>query len=210
MIQIRFEGSAGLARTLSAWCAPLSLSICATEPITPPAPYHLVEMTSGPMHPNLARVVEAAAEAGHAIRPRRFPDGTRTAADAARAVGCEIGQIVKSLVFVADGEPVVALVSGPNRADVARLGSAVGATEVRRADANEVRDATGFAIGGVPPFGHTRRLRVVVDADLVRFDVVFAAAGLPDATFAIAPTDLVTIATGNVAEIAERATPAAG
>jgi Cys-tRNA(Pro) deacylase len=161
------------------------------------------------MHPNLARVVEAAARAGHQIAPQRFPEGTRTAADAARAVGCEIGQIVKSLVFVADGDPLLALVSGTNRADTARLAAAIGASQVRRADADEVREATGFSIGGVPPFGHRRRLRVVVDRDLTRFDVVWAAAGLPDATFPIAPAHLVAIARGAVAEIAERATPAA-
>jgi Cys-tRNA(Pro) deacylase len=160
------------------------------------------------MHPNLARVVGAAARAGHEIAPQRFPEGTRTAVDAARAVGCEIGQIVKSLVFVADGEPVLALVSGTNRADTARLATAIGARQVRRADADEVRDATGFAIGGVPPFGHARRLRVVVDRDLTRFDLVWAAAGLPDATFPIPPADLVTIAAGTVAEIAEQASPA--
>src|SRR5918996_6372676 len=85
------------------------------------------DVTTEPMHPNLARVVDAATRAGHEIAPQRFPEGTRTAADAARAVGCEIGQIVKSLVFVADGEPLLALVSGTNRADTAKLATAVGA-----------------------------------------------------------------------------------
>jgi Cys-tRNA(Pro) deacylase len=160
------------------------------------------------MHPTIARVVAAAEQVGHQIAPRRFPETTRTAADAARAVGCEIGQIVKSLVFVADGEPVVVLVSGQNRADVARLAAELGAKDVRRADADEVRSATGFAIGGVPPFGHANRLRVVVDPDLTRFDVVWAAAGLPDATFPIAPADLVAVAGGVVADVAERPAPA--
>jgi prolyl-tRNA editing enzyme YbaK/EbsC (Cys-tRNA(Pro) deacylase) len=160
------------------------------------------------MHPNLARVVAAALRVGHEIAPRRFPEGTRTAADAARAAGCEIGQIVKSLVFVADGEPVLALVSGTNRADTERLAAALGARQVRRAVPDEVRAATGFAIGGVPPFGHERRLRVIIDRELTRFGLVWAAAGLPDATFPIAPAALVAISGGSVAEIAERTSPA--
>src|SRR5690242_6423962 len=106
-------------------------------------------------HANVGRVVAAAARAGVAIEVRRFPAGTRTAADAARAVGCDVGQIVKSLVFIADGAPVVALVSGADRLDPARLASLLGAAAVRRADGDEARQASGFAIGGIPPFGHT-------------------------------------------------------
>src|SRR5918999_4927662 len=105
------------------------------------------------MHPNVSRVVEAAGAHGLAINVRRFPEGTRTAADAARAIGCEVGQIVKSLVFVADDRPVLALVSGANRVDVAKLASAAGARAARRANGDEARAATGFAIGGGPPFG---------------------------------------------------------
>src|SRR3990170_1842819 len=108
------------------------------------------------MHPNVERVVAAARDTGLEIEVARFPEGTRTADDAARAVGCEVGQIVKSLVFMADGSPIVALVSGANRVALGRLAAAVGAQEVRRADGDEARAATGFAIGGVPPFGHVR------------------------------------------------------
>jgi Cys-tRNA(Pro) deacylase len=158
------------------------------------------------MHPNVDRVVAAAREAGLELEIQRFPAGTRTAADAARAVGCEVGQIVKSLVFVADGGPVVALVSGANRADLGRLAAAVGAERVRRADGDEARGATGYAIGGVPPFGHARPLDVVVDIALMTHPKVWAAAGLPDAVFAIAPDDLVRVSHGRVAELAEDAT----
>ena len=155
------------------------------------------------MHPNVARVTDAARAAGVDISVERFPEGTRTAADAARAVGCEVGQIVKSLVFMADARPVVALVSGANRADLGRLATAVGATEARRADGDEARAATGFAIGGVPPFGHASQVAVVIDRDLLAFDRVWAAAGLPDAVFAIAPDDLLRASGGTIADVKE-------
>ena len=156
------------------------------------------------MHPNVARVVEAAAAAGLEIDVDRFPAGTRTADDAARAVGCDVSQIVKSLVFIADGSAVIALVSGANRVDPAKLGAAVGAGNVRRADGDEARSATGVAIGGVPPFGHIRPVAVVVDRDLLAHDRVWAAAGLPDAVFAIQPDALVSVSGGRVADVAER------
>ena len=156
------------------------------------------------MHPNVARVADAARAAGVEITVERFPEGTRTAADAARAVGCEVAQIVKSLVFMADGRPVIALVSGANRVDLARLADAVNASDARRADGDEARAATGFAIGGVPPFGHNGEVTVVVDRDLVAHERVWAAAGLPDAVFAIAPDDLLRASGGTAVDIAER------
>jgi Cys-tRNA(Pro) deacylase len=155
------------------------------------------------MHPNVARVTDAARAAGVEISVERFPEGTRTAADAARAVGCEVGQIVKSLVFMADDRPIVALVSGANRVDLARLARATGAAEARRADGDEARAATGFAIGGVPPFGHATQVSVLVDRDLLAYDRVWAAAGLPDAVFAITPAELVGASGGDVADIRE-------
>jgi Cys-tRNA(Pro) deacylase len=155
------------------------------------------------MHPNVARVTEAARAAGVDISVERFPEGTRTAADAARAVGCEVGQIVKSLVFMADARPVVALVSGANRVHLGRLATAVGATEARRADGDEARAATGFAIGGVPPFGHASHVAVVIDRDLLAVDRVWAAAGLPDAVFAISPDELLQASGGTVADVKE-------
>ena len=150
-------------------------------------------------------MADAARATGLEIAVERFPEGTRTAADAARAVGCDVAQIVKSIVFVADGVPLVALVSGAHRVDLGRLASALGAREVRRADGDEARTATGFAIGGVPPFGHATPIAVVVDDDLMTHRTVWAAAGLPDAVFAIAPADLLRASGGRVVDIAERA-----
>ena len=156
-------------------------------------------------HPNVARVVAAAAGAGLPISVSRFPEGTRTAADAARAVGCEVGQIVKSLVFMADGAPVVALVSGADRLDPALLASVLGATEVRRATGDEARTATGYAIGGVPPLGHAMPLKVVMDRGLLSHAVVWAAAGLPDAVFSAAPEELRRATGASVVDVRESA-----
>jgi prolyl-tRNA editing enzyme YbaK/EbsC (Cys-tRNA(Pro) deacylase) len=153
-------------------------------------------------HPNVARVVEAAAAAGLSIEVVRFPEGTRTAVDAARAVGCEVGQIVKSLVFMADGEAVLALLSGADRLDPGRLAAALGASEVRRADGDEVRAATGFAIGGVPPLGHPGVLPVLIDENVFRHGEVWAAAGLPDAVFRTAPDALARAAGARRASLA--------
>jgi prolyl-tRNA editing enzyme YbaK/EbsC (Cys-tRNA(Pro) deacylase) len=155
-----------------------------------------------PMHPNVARVVRAAAQAGLDIEVRRFPEETRTAADAARAVGCEVGQIVKSLVFMADGEAVVALVSGAHQLDPERLAATLGAESVRRATGDEARGATGYAIGGVPPLGHATRLRVLVDRHLLEHELVWAAAGLPDAVFPADPRALATAAGASEADLA--------
>jgi prolyl-tRNA editing enzyme YbaK/EbsC (Cys-tRNA(Pro) deacylase) len=155
------------------------------------------------MHPNVSRVMAAASDAGLRIEVERFPEGTRTAADAARAVGCDVAQIVKSLVFMADAAPVLALASGANRVDALRLGEALGAGEVRRADGDEARSATGFAIGGIPPFGHDRPLVVLVDRDLLSHERLWAAAGLPDAVFAITPDALVRASGGRVVDLAE-------
>jgi Cys-tRNA(Pro) deacylase len=150
------------------------------------------------------RVAAAATLAGLDIEIRRFPEGTRTAADAAAAVGCDVAQIVKSLVFVADGRPVVALVSGADRLDPARLAAALGADEVERADGDAVRAATGYAIGGVPPFGHAAQLPVLMDRRLLGHDLLWAAAGRPDAVFAVTPTDLRRAARAALADLAVR------
>ncbi len=149
------------------------------------------------------RVAQAALDAGLEIEVRRFPEGTRTAVDAARAVGCEVAQIVKSLVFLADGKAVLALVSGADRVDTGRLGAALGAGHVERADGNAAREATGYAIGGVPPFGHVRPVTVVMDRHLLDHDVVWAAAGRPDAVFSIAPEDLHRVSGAELADVAE-------
>jgi Cys-tRNA(Pro) deacylase len=153
------------------------------------------------MHPNVTRVTEAARAHGLELAHAEFPEGTRTAEDAARAIGVEVGQIVKSLVFLVDGAPVMALVSGSNRLDEARLASALGGSSVARADAAIVREATGYAIGGVPPFGHATALAVVVDEDLLAYDEVWAAAGTPRDVFPITPADLVRASGGTVAAL---------
>jgi prolyl-tRNA editing enzyme YbaK/EbsC (Cys-tRNA(Pro) deacylase) len=140
--------------------------------------------------PAIERFLAAAEDLGLPLEVRDFPKGTRTAVDAARAIGCDVGQIVKSLVFVAGTEPFLALTSGPNRADTARLSELLGGVPVRRADPEEARGATGFAIGGTPPFGHPRRLRVLCDRDLLGYQEVWAAAGTPNAVFPIGPEDL--------------------
>src|SRR4051812_38732058 len=142
------------------------------------------------MHANVEAVVAAAQARGITIQPREFPDSTRTAADAAAAIGVPVGAIVKSLVFLVDERPVVALVSGDNLLDEGKLAAAAGGKKARRPDANAVRDATGFPIGGIPPFGHRNDLPVYVDEDLFRFDVVWAAAGTPHVNFSISPADL--------------------
>jgi prolyl-tRNA editing enzyme YbaK/EbsC (Cys-tRNA(Pro) deacylase) len=129
------------------------------------------------------------ADAGVGVSVKQFPAGTRTAMDAARAIGCDVGQIVKSLVFMAAGRPVVALVSGANRLDEGRLAAAAG-EPVTKADAGVARSATGYAIGGVPPFGHATDVPVFMDRDLLGYGVVWAAAGRPDSVFEIAPARL--------------------
>jgi prolyl-tRNA editing enzyme YbaK/EbsC (Cys-tRNA(Pro) deacylase) len=149
------------------------------------------------------RFLEAAGVLGQPIEVRRFPEGTKTAQDAARAVGCDVAQIVKSLVFVADDRPVLALTSGANRVDTDRLASLAGAAAVRRASPEEARAATGFAVGGTPPFGHPGRVLTFLDRDLLAFGEVWAAAGTPDAVFPIAPRDLVRLSGGTVAAFAE-------
>lgn len=154
------------------------------------------------MHPSVSRVVAAARESGLEIIVETFPEGTRTADAAASAIGCEVGQIVKSLVFVAGESPVIALVSGADRVDVEKVGDMLGTDVVRRADGDEARAATGFTIGGIPPFGHASRLTVLVDRGLMGHEVVWAAAGRPDAVFAIRPDDLVRASGGLVADIA--------
>lgn len=121
---------------------------------------------------------------------RVFPEGTKTAEDAARAVGCPVSAIVKSLVFVVDDQPVVALVPGDLRLDTERLAEAAGGHSARRASLDEVREATGYAAGGTPPFGHARSLRVFADPALKRNDPVWAAAGTPTTVFPISISDL--------------------
>jgi Cys-tRNA(Pro) deacylase len=152
-------------------------------------------------HPNVDRVVAAASERGLEVEIREFPEGTRTAAEAAAAIGVEVGQIVKSLVFGHDDEVVMALVSGANQLDESALSAQAGGGAVHRVDADRVRAATGYPIGGVPPFGHHEVLRTWIDEDLMSFDVVWAAAGTWNHVFAVSPDDLVRVSGGQVAPL---------
>ncbi len=136
------------------------------------------------------------------IPVRHYSATTRTAEDAAKALGVPVQTIVKSLVFIARGEAVVVLCSGADRVDEGRLAAALGTPSVRRATAEEVKRSTGYAIGGVPPFAHERPLGVVCERRLLDFALVWAAAGLPDAVFAISPRDLVRLADATVADVA--------
>jgi prolyl-tRNA editing enzyme YbaK/EbsC (Cys-tRNA(Pro) deacylase) len=151
--------------------------------------------------------MDAAQRKGVTLEITSFAESTHTAAEAAAALGAELGQIVKSLVFVAprsDGlDPVVCLISGPDRVDVARLAAVAGEPDIRRASAREANDLTGFVIGGIPPFGHAKRTRVIMDPGLGRYPLVWAAAGLPTAVFPVPPATLRNLADATVAPIAE-------
>jgi prolyl-tRNA editing enzyme YbaK/EbsC (Cys-tRNA(Pro) deacylase) len=155
------------------------------------------------MHRSAQRVVDAAASRDLVIDVIEFPDGTRTADDAARAVGVEVGQIVKSLLFSVNGETVLALMSGVNRLNERALARAVDQqdAEIAKLDANAVRAATGYAIGGVPPFGHPTDLTTFVDRDLLRYATVWAAAGTPRHVFSTTAEALVRITRATVADL---------
>lgn len=153
-------------------------------------------------HRNVRAVVEGGAALGISVVPVEFPEATRTAEDAAAAIGVAVGQIVKSMVFLVDDQPVVALVSGSNRVDEAKLAAAAGGAVARRPDAKAVRAATGFPIGGVPPFGYPTPLPTYVDEDLVTHDEVWAACGMPHVNFAVASAELVRATGAQVTDIA--------
>ena len=146
------------------------------------------------------RVQAALSAAGVAARIEEFPASTRTAQDAAAAVGTGVGQIVKSLVFLAGDAPVLALVSGVNQLDAAKLAALTGAS-IGKADADAVRQATGYSIGGVPPTGFAAPIPTFIDRDLLQYDVVWAAAGTPRHVFAITPQELVRVTGGTVADL---------
>jgi prolyl-tRNA editing enzyme YbaK/EbsC (Cys-tRNA(Pro) deacylase) len=142
------------------------------------------------MHPTAAKLRDRLRERGLEIEVRMLADSARTAAEAAAALGCEPGQIVKSLVFLRDGEPVMVLCAGDRRVDAERLG-------LRPAKAEQARAATGFAIGGIPPLGHDRRLSTIVDSSLHRFPTVWCAAGTPHAVFEIETAALIDATDGD-------------
>lgn len=156
------------------------------------------------------RVAAALAAAGHVPEIRVFDSSTRTSADAAAAIGCTVAQIAKSLVFRARGSnrPVLVIASGVNRVDEATVAAAladrIDGARIERADAGFVRDATGFAIGGVAPVGHATPPHVVIDRDLLALPLIWAAAGTPNSVFALTPEQLVALTGGVVADIAKR------
>ncbi|MEV0007237.1 YbaK/EbsC family protein [Streptomyces sp. NPDC051840] len=157
--------------------------------------------TPSDAHPRFA---EALQELGLQVEVRRFPDATRTAVEAAEAIGCDLSQIVKSLIFEADGVPVLVLMDGSSRVDVELVRAELGAGKVERARADLVRETTGYAIGGVPPFGHRTRTRVLADRGLLAHEEVWAAAGHPHAVFRLDPGSLVELAGGTLVDVRER------
>jgi prolyl-tRNA editing enzyme YbaK/EbsC (Cys-tRNA(Pro) deacylase) len=159
-------------------------------------------MTLAEMHPNAARVQAALRERGSAAEVIQVPDSTRTAAEAAAALGTSIAQIVKSLVFVSHERPLLVLTSGINRVSTEKVRAIVGGN-VTRADADAVRRVTGYAIGGIPPLAHDTPARVLMDPHLLEYETVWAAAGTPHAVFGIAPAELQRITRAEVHDITE-------
>ena len=160
------------------------------------------------LSPSARRVAQALAALGAGGRVREMPASTRTAAEAARAVGCAVGQIAKSLVFqvAPDGRAVLVIASGANRVDEKKLALLLGGP-VRKASAEFVREVTGFAVGGVPPVGLRTALAVLIDEDLFRYGEIWAAAGTPRAVFATTPAELARLTAGRVARLAEEPPP---
>ena len=150
---------------------------------------------------SIDRVQQALEAAGLTARVVEMPQTTRTAADAAKAIGCEVAQIAKSLVFRVGDDPLLVIASGTNRVNEAALASAIGAA-ITKADAEFVRERTGFAIGGVPPVGHRTAIRTLIDEDLLRFERIWAAAGTPNAVFELSPAELPRITGGLVIRVA--------
>ncbi|WP_326667525.1 YbaK/EbsC family protein [Streptomyces canus] len=159
---------------------------------------------SGAAHPRFAEALRELGLGELIAQVRRFPDATRTAAEAAAAIGCELSQICKSLIFAADGVPVLVLMDGASRVDLERVREELGADKVTRAKADVVRETTGYAIGGVPPFGHRTKTRVLADRSLLGHELVWAAAGNPYAVFPLAPKDLVARAGAALVDVRER------
>lgn len=155
-------------------------------------------------HPSVVRVrSELAGRGGAADRIRILDDSARTAAQAAAQLGVEVAQIANSLLFDADGAPLLVMASGGHRVDTGKIAELVGATTVRRADPEFVRDHTGFAIGGVAPLGHPAPIRTLVDRDLAQHDVLWAAAGHPHAVFPTSYAELVDLTGGEPADVGE-------
>jgi prolyl-tRNA editing enzyme YbaK/EbsC (Cys-tRNA(Pro) deacylase) len=154
------------------------------------------------LHPSTRRVTEALRAGGSTGEVRALTDSTRTAQEAAAALGVPVGAIVKSLVFTADDDPVLVLASGDHQVDTSLVATTLGAARVRRADADTVRAATGYPIGGVAPLAHPRPLRTLVDRHLAEFAVVWAAAGTPHSVFSTTYDELLRLTAGTAADVA--------
>jgi prolyl-tRNA editing enzyme YbaK/EbsC (Cys-tRNA(Pro) deacylase) len=154
------------------------------------------------MHPNVRAVRDALTAADAHGEIRVLPDAVTTAAAAAAALGVEVGQIANSLIFEADGDPLLVLTSGAHRVDTAKVAALVGVTAVRRASPDFVREHTGQPIGGVAPVGHPKPVRTVVDTALEQYDEVWAAGGIPHAVFPTTFAELVRMTDGTPAEVA--------
>lgn len=155
------------------------------------------------MDAKLQRVIEAGRRAGLVVEPTTFAAETRTAQDAAREIGCDVAQIVKSLVFQSERGPLLFLVSGANRLDATKGAAAAEVPALEKADASGVKAATGFSIGATPPLGLGTELPVFIDEDLLQHDVVWAAAGRPDSVFPADPKELARATAATVADLKE-------
>ncbi|WP_246203683.1 YbaK/EbsC family protein, partial [Streptomyces tailanensis] len=155
-------------------------------------------------HPRFAEALATLGLAELHAEIRRFPEATRTAAEAAAALGCELSEICKSLIFAADGVPVLVLMDGASRVDVELVRQELGAEKVTRAKADVVRETTGYAIGGVPPFGHRTRTRVLADRSLLDHTIVWAAAGTPYTVFPMDPKTLIAHASATLVDVREQ------
>lgn len=156
-----------------------------------------------PLSPSAQRVQDALDAAGVATTIVEYDVPARTSADAARVLGCSVAQIAKSLIFRSvSGNPVLVIASGTNRVDEKKVTAMIGEA-IFKADAAFVRECTGYSIGGIPPLGHARPLTTLIDRDLLRYDVVYAAGGTPHAMFPISPAELVRIARGVTADVAQ-------
>ena len=159
-------------------------------------------MSDAPLKAAAQRVQDALAAKGLTLEVKQFPESTRSAAEAAAAIGCGVAQIAKSLIFRALGSdrPVLVIASGANRVDEAKVSAVIG-EEIGRADAAFVREKTGYSIGGVPPVGHDTQPLILLDEDLLRLEEIWAAAGTPNAVFRLTPDNLVALTEGQVAEV---------
>jgi len=165
-------------------------------------PVPVVDAPAKPLSASAQRVQDALAAAGVATTVVEYPSSARTSQEAAGVLGCSVGEIAKSLVFrQGDDAAVLVIASGANRVDLAKVAAILGAVP-GKADAEFVRAATGYAIGGIPPLAHARPLTTIVDRDLLRHDRVYAAGGTPNAMCAIRPAELVRVSGGRVADVA--------